>query len=114
MKQQQYVRVSARPGKAGSAILVVMGVLFFAFGTLLTGMADTEGEAELALLVWFFRIIWWAACVSMIVFGVLGLTRTRGPVMAEFDVDQSWSQNDIERQMREQAANSSNARNIGE
>lgn len=99
MERIQQIRV--RPGKAGSIVLIVMGSIFFVFGTFLTsiGLADSSDSA-FQMLIWFFRLIWWAVCLAMIVYGLLMLTRKKPPSMLEMDLEDVGTEGDFEARLR--------------
>ncbi|MBA4416723.1 MAG: hypothetical protein C0392_02260 [Syntrophus sp. (in: bacteria)] len=99
MKQIQQIRV--RPGKSGSIVLIVVGSLFFVFGTFLTGagLADSS-ERDLWILLWLFRIIWWAVCLSMIAYGVLMVVGKKPPVMVEADIEGKDGEGDFDTRLR--------------
>lgn len=78
-KQQMYIR----PSKASSLVLVVFGILFLAFGTVLVGAA--EGEARTYVMLFF--VLWAAVCISFIVYGLMGLLGRNPPAMTIIDVE---------------------------
>jgi hypothetical protein len=88
MAENPIQKVNVRPGKTGSLVLVIMGILFFVFGTFLTGIGIGEG-GELAGLLWIFRIIWWVACAFMVVYGLRVLLGKKPPIILSADYESS-------------------------
>jgi hypothetical protein len=78
-----------------------MGSIFLVFGTFLTGigLADNSDDS-LRIALWLFRIIWWAVCLSLIVYGLLTLLRKKPPAMLELDIEDDAAQGDFEVRLR--------------
>ncbi|MBA4392658.1 MAG: hypothetical protein C0407_03800 [Desulfobacca sp.] len=99
MEQIKQIRV--RPGKSGSLVLIVMGSLFFVFGTFLTNVGLAENsDSSFQTMIWLFRIIWWAVCLAMITYGLLMLTRKKPPTMLEMDLEDIGTEGDFEVRLR--------------
>jgi hypothetical protein len=99
MDQIKQVRV--RPGKVNSVVLIVMGSIFLIFGTFLTGIGLAENsDPSFQTVLWLFRLIWWAACLFMIVYGLLTLFRKKPPAMLELDVEDGAALGDFEGRLR--------------
>jgi hypothetical protein len=100
MTENPNQKVNVRPGKTGSLVLVIMGILFFIFGTVLTGIGIGEG-GELAILLWIFRLIWWAACTFMVVYGLRVLLGKKPPILLSAEYENSTqAEDDIVVRMR--------------
>ncbi len=97
----QIRQIQVRPGKAGSIILIVMGSIFFVFGTFLTsiGLSDSS-DSTFQTLIWLFRVIWWAVCLAMIIYGLLMLIRKKPPSMMEMDLEYTGTEGDFETRLR--------------
>lgn len=97
----QIRQIQVRPGRAGSIVLIVMGSIFFVFGTFLTsiGLSDSS-DSTFQTLIWLFRLIWWAVCFAMIVYGLLMLTRKKPPSMMEMDLEYTGTEGDFETRLR--------------
>jgi hypothetical protein len=97
----QICQIQVRPGKAGSIVLIVMGSIFFIFGTFLTSVGLSENsDSTFQTLIWLFRVIWWAVCLAMIVYGLLMLTHKKPPSMMEMDLEYTGTEGDFETRLR--------------
>jgi hypothetical protein len=76
-------RITVRPPRASAIVMIVMGILFLAFGVVLVNAA--EGEARPFALM--FGILWVAVCVGIVVYGLCILSRGKAPAMAVIDVE---------------------------
>lgn len=76
-------KITVRPPRASAIVLIVMGILFLAFGVVLVDAA--EGEAR--PLVMMFGILWAVVCIGFVVYGLCILSRGKAPAMAVIDVE---------------------------
>ena len=76
-------KITVRPPRATAIVMIVMGILFLAFGIVLLQAA--EGEARPFALM--FGILWAAVCIGFIVFGIYSLSRGKAPAVAIIDVE---------------------------
>ncbi|MCG6533577.1 MAG: hypothetical protein L7F78_02575 [Syntrophales bacterium LBB04] len=99
MDQIKQIRV--RSGKSGSIALIVIGSLFFVFGTFLTniGLADSS-EPDLQTAIWLFRFVWWVICLAMITYGLLMLIRKKTPTVLEMELEDKGTEGDFEVRLR--------------
>ncbi len=83
------VTVRVRPGRGSSLLLVVVGLMFLAFGVVLTEVGKAEaGSSEPGLwwVITVFEAIWVIGCGAIVVFGLSGL-KQRAISAAVLDVD---------------------------
>jgi NADH:ubiquinone oxidoreductase subunit K len=76
-------KASVRPSKSASVVLVIMGILFLAFGVALSQAA--EGEARPYVMM--FLVVWVAACGSMILYGLSAIFSKRPPSITEIEIE---------------------------
>ena len=76
-------KIIVRPPRASAIVMIVMGILFLAYGITLVGLA--EGDARPPVLI--FGILWAAVCIGIIVYGLCILSRGKAPAMAVLDVE---------------------------
>ena len=76
-------KIIVRPPRASAIVMIVMGILFLAYGITLVGLA--EGDARPPVLI--FGILWAAVCIGIIVYGLCILSRGKAPAVAIIDVE---------------------------
>lgn len=76
-------KITVRPPRASAIVMIVMGILFLAFGVVLVDAA--EGEARPFALM--FGILWVVVCIGIVVYGLCILSRGKAPAMAVLDVE---------------------------
>ena len=76
-------KIIVRPPRASAIVMIVMGILFLAYGITLVGLA--EGDARPPVLI--FGILWAAVCIGIIVYGLCILSRRKTPAVAIIDVE---------------------------
>ena len=75
-------------GKPGALALVVMGILFLAFGLGLVNVGISgSDESGLQPLLGLFGIIWAVACLSMVGYGLYSLFGGKPPVAVTVGID---------------------------
>ncbi|MFB3819448.1 MAG: SHOCT domain-containing protein [Candidatus Methylomirabilales bacterium] len=86
MQGRHTVRVA--PSKAAAAALVVIGLLFLGLGVVLVSLGDTD-DREVLLVRWLFALIWTAACLGMVAYGLSVLLRRTPPVGVTVSIEGS-------------------------
>lgn len=82
------VTVRVRPGKAGAIALVVIPILFLAFGVVLIGSVIGEaGDARLPIIM--FGVIWCVVTLMLAGYGVYSLLNPKGAASLEVDITES-------------------------
>ena len=77
--------VRVRPGKAGAIALIVVPVLFLAFGIVLfSSVMDGAGEARMPILM--FGAIWCIVMVMLAGYGIYSLVSPKGASALEIDI----------------------------
>lgn len=76
-------KITVRPPRASAIVMIVMGILFLAFGVVLVDAA--EGEARPFALM--FGILWVVVCIGIVVYGLCILSRGKAPAIAVLDVE---------------------------
>ncbi len=79
------VTVQVRPGKAGAIAMIVLPLLFLAFGVVLFGSVIGEsGDARLPIMM--FGVIWCVVNLMLAGYGVYSLVNPKGASGVEFDI----------------------------
>ncbi|HEY3490162.1 MAG TPA: hypothetical protein VGK27_08590 [Candidatus Deferrimicrobiaceae bacterium] len=82
------VTVRVRPGKAGAIALIVLPLLFLAFGVVLFGSVIGESE-DGRLPIIMFGIIWCVVNLMLAGYGVYSLLNPKGAASVEVDITES-------------------------
>jgi hypothetical protein len=82
------VTIRVRPGKAGAIALIVIPLLFLAFGVVLFGSVVGESE-DGRLPIIMFGIIWCVVNLMLAGYGVYSLVNPKGAAGVAVDVTES-------------------------